>query len=154
MRFEFLLDFGSFRDVQRHRAVVQRMPLLTTKFGFVPWYLESMPEDVRSEAKNLLTEIESSLDVLSKDFPKETLQYYIPMGYAVPVSLTGDLAAFTYLIELRSTPFVHPTLQKRALEMAAILEERFGEIGLSLHVDTHTLGRFDSKRGNHDITPK
>jgi hypothetical protein len=34
MQFEFQLDFGSFRDIQRHRAVTQRMPLLTTKLGF------------------------------------------------------------------------------------------------------------------------
>jgi thymidylate synthase ThyX len=154
VRFEFLLDFGSFRDVQRHRAVVQRMPLLTAKFGFVPWYLESMPEEVRLEAKALLAEIESSLNRLSEDFPKETLQYYVPMGYAVPVSLTGDIAAFAYLIELRATPFVHPTLQKRALEMATILEGRFGDSGLRLHVDHGALGRFDTKRGNHDIVKK
>jgi len=31
LQFEFLLDFGSFRDLQRHRAVVQRMPFLLTK---------------------------------------------------------------------------------------------------------------------------
>lgn len=130
------------------------MPLLTIKFGFVPWYLESMPEDVRREAEQLLAELESSMSLLSKDFPKETLQYYIPMGYAVPVSLTGDMAAFTYLIELRATPFVHPTLQKRALEMAMILEERFGDLGLRLHVDQSALGRFDAKRGNHDIVKK
>lgn len=154
MRFEFLLDFGSFRDVQRHRAVIQRMPLVTTKFGFVSWYLESMPEDVRIEAQKLISWIESNIAILSKDFPSETLQYYIPMGYAVPVSLTGDISAFTYLIELRSTPFVHPTLQKRALEMAKILENKFGEFGLRLHVDYDALGRFDAKRGNHDITKK
>lgn len=76
------------------------------------------------------------------------------MGYAVPVSLTGDLSAFTYLVELRSTPFVHPTLQKRALEMAKVLEDTFGGCGLKLHVDYDTLGRFDAKRGNHDIMKK
>lgn len=29
--YRYLLDFGSFRDVQRHRAPFQRMPLLTTE---------------------------------------------------------------------------------------------------------------------------
>lgn len=130
------------------------MPLVTTKFGFVSWYLESMPEDVRQEALALIAEIEASLRILSENSPKEVLQYYIPMGYAVPVSLTGDLSAFAYLVELRSTPFVHPTLQKRALEMATTLEERFSEFGLRLHVDHDALGRFDAKRGNHDITGK
>lgn len=30
LTYEYQLDFGSFRDVQRHRAPFQRMPLLTT----------------------------------------------------------------------------------------------------------------------------
>ncbi len=101
------------------------MPLVTTQFGFGSWYLESMPDSVRKNATNLIMEIEKNIELLSKNYPKEILQYYIPMGYKVPVSLTGDLAAFSYLIELRSTPFVHPTLQKRAHEMARILEEKF-----------------------------
>lgn len=154
VRFEFLLDFGSFRDVQRHRAVVQRMPLVTTKFGFVPWYLESMPDNLRAEAVALLRDIESDINFLSQEHSKEVIQYYVPMGYAVPVSLTGDLAAFTYLIELRSTPFVHPTLQKRALEMAETLEATFGPHGFKLHVDYDALGRFDAQRGNQDIQMK
>lgn len=122
------------------------MPLVTTQFGFVPWYLESMPEDVRSEAESLISWIESSIGTLSENFSKEVLQYYVPMGYAVPVSLTGDIPAFAYLVELRATPFVHPTLQKRAIEMAQVLENHFAEFGLVLHVDKTALGRFDAKR--------
>ncbi len=38
--FEFLLDYGSFRDIQRHRHGVCRIPLLTSQYGFEPWYLE------------------------------------------------------------------------------------------------------------------
>ncbi|MGK0232416.1 MAG: thymidylate synthase ThyX, partial [Patescibacteria group bacterium] len=30
---QFTLDYGSFRDIQRHRAINQRMPLLTTELG-------------------------------------------------------------------------------------------------------------------------
>jgi hypothetical protein len=40
LQFEFALDFGSFRDIQRQRAVIQRMGLLTPKLGFHKWYLE------------------------------------------------------------------------------------------------------------------
>jgi len=55
--YEFLLDFGSFRDLQRHRAIAQRMPLLTRAHGFNPWYLNSLPADLRKKAlmKSLTT---------------------------------------------------------------------------------------------------
>jgi thymidylate synthase ThyX len=154
VRFEFLLDFGSFRDVQRHRSLVQRMPLVTTRFGFVEWYLESMPEAVRKECRELLSRAETDIAGFASSTPKETLQYYVPMGYAVPVSLSGDLAAWSYVIELRATKFVHPTLQRRALAMADALEERFGTFGFRLFVDHDSFGRFDSGRGSQDIVEK
>ena len=52
--YKFLLDFGSFRDLQRHRNGVCRMPLLSTKWGFNQWYLDQLPSTLRSEAEALL----------------------------------------------------------------------------------------------------
>ena len=40
LQYSFGLDFGSYRDIARQRAVVQRMPLLTMKHGFHSWYRE------------------------------------------------------------------------------------------------------------------
>jgi thymidylate synthase ThyX len=149
LRFRFLLDFGSFRDIQRQRAVIQRMPLLTTVCGFETWYLEELPENIREEAKILLQETANSL----KNIPSLEAQYYIPMGYRVENCITGDLPAMVYLAELRATPFVHPTLQKRAHQMAHFLEEHFGEYGLKVHT-AKEIGRFDIKRGEQDIVRK
>ena len=151
LQFGFLLDFGSFRDIQRHRAVTQRMPLVTTKYGFAKWYLESLPVNVRTEAKKLLKMQEASIKKLKTT--KEIAQYYIAMGFQLPNRVTGDLPALVYLVELRATRFVHPTLQKKASQMAAILEKRFGKYGLKLHLDSDP-GRFDSGRGKHDIIKK
>jgi thymidylate synthase ThyX len=150
LRFRFLLDFGSFRDIQRQRAVVQRMPLLTTACGFEPWYLEELPENIRKEAVTLLTE---TVKFLAQGIHFFEAQYYIPMGYRVQNRITGDLPAFVYLAELRATPFVHPTLQKQAHRIAAFLEEHFGEYGLKVHT-AKEIGRFDIKRGEQDIVKK
>ena len=46
---QFQLDFGSFRDIQRHRAINQRMPLLTNDLGFNRWYTENFPGEIRSK---------------------------------------------------------------------------------------------------------
>jgi thymidylate synthase ThyX len=151
MKFNFLLDFGSFRDIQRHRAIIQCMPLLTTKFGFEPWYLSELPNILREEAEKLLGEHKKEIE---KSFSRqEVLQYYIPMGYRVPNQLSGDLPALVYLAELRATRFVHPTLQKRAHQMADILKRRFGKFGLKIYVDSE-IGRFDVQRGEQDIIKK
>ncbi len=151
LRFRFLLDFGSFRDIQRQRAVVQRMPLLTTVHGFEPWYLNELPEDIRQKAVALL----KTTDLLSflSDISPLDAQYYIPMGYRVSNRITGDLPAFVYLAELRATPFVHPTLQKQAHRIAGFLTDNFGEYGLQVHT-AKEIGRFDIKRGEQDIVKK
>lgn len=148
VRIEGLLDFGSWRDLQRHRALTQAPPLLTPHFGFHPWYLEELPQDARDEARDLIKKQEERLHALNLEPP--TAQYYLPMGYRVPISLRGDLRALVYLIELRSTRFVHPTLRAFVLQTAALLQERFAWCGLTLHLDAQP-DRFDVARGKQDI---
>ena len=151
VQFGFMLDFGSFRDIQRHRAVTQRMPLLTTEHGLEQFYLDSLPEDVRKKAGEIVASKEEKIKKLKLE--PETAQYYTAMGYNLPNRIAGDLPALVYLVELRATRFVHPTLQKRAIEMANILEKEFGSYGLKLYLDEDP-GRFDVKRGEHDIVMK
>lgn len=150
MQFEFLLDFGSFRDIQRQRSVIQRMPLLISHFRMHPWYLMSLPEVEREAGQNLIARQCADIPVLADHWER---QYYYPMGMLVPCRLTGDLPALVYITELRAQATVHPTLQETALAMANVLEEKFGGMGLTLHVDRNP-GRFSLKRGTHDIVAK
>lgn len=147
-QFKYLLDFGSFRDIQRHRAVFQQMPLLTMNYGFGDWYLPELPETLRKDAGKLLDEQAKKINKL--DCSEEEKQYYIAMGYNTANRLTGTLPALTYLVEIRATRFVHPTLRYRAVQMAQALEKAYGADGLKLHLDDEP-DRFDVKRGEHDI---
>jgi thymidylate synthase ThyX len=148
--FSFLLDFGSFRDFQRHRAILQLMPELTFSYGFEKWYLENLSKDIRVEAEKLLKEIEKSVKKM-KIKNKEELQYFIPMGYKVPIVFSGDLPSLIYLAEIRSSSTVHPTLQKKGVQLAEILQNTFK---IKVHFDKKDVGRFDAKRGKHDIIEK
>lgn len=88
LQFGFMLDFASFRDIQRHRAVTQRMPLVTSRHGFNEWYLQELPDEVRKEAEVLLKKQEKAIEALGVS--KEVAQYYTAMGYNLPCRLTGD----------------------------------------------------------------
>lgn len=151
IQFSYTLDFGSFRDIQRQRAVTQRMPLLTDVLGFHPWYLAELPEDQRHQAWQLLNSLRCRTDELHAN--RFDRQYYIPMGYLTSNRLTGALPQLAYLVELRATRFVHPTLRERAVQMADVMKMRFGPYGLTLHLDDDP-GRFDIRRGEHDITER
>lgn len=149
--FRFLLDFGSFRDVQRQRSVTQRMPLLVFDHDIHPWYLDQLTDSLKEEARSLLHAHADTVHTFS--LSPEERQYFIPMGYRIPNHLTGSLPALAYIIELRSTTFVHPTLRARAQQMGQALTERFEPMGLTLHFDKGA-DRFDARRGEHDIVRK
>ncbi len=151
LQFAFTLDFGSFRDLQRHRAITQRMPLLTLSHGFGEWYLEEMPTDLRTQAEEIIREQTEKTTALR--LSPEDAQYYIAMGFKTQNRITGSLPALVYLIELRATRFVHPTLRRRAIQMAEVLRERFSPYGLVLHLDNDP-DRFDVVRGEQDIVKK
>ncbi len=156
MGFGYLLDFGSYRDIQRQRSVTQRMPLLTTDFGFEGWYLEQLPEGVRHKAEDLISDQEGRLAQMYEQnyyLDRWKLQYYVAMGYRTVNRLVGSLPSLVYIVELRATRFVHPTLRRRARQMAEVLQERFRRTGLALHLDREP-DRFDVKRGEHDIVMK
>jgi thymidylate synthase ThyX len=147
--FNFLLDFGSFRDIQRHRNGVCRMPLLTMDLGFNTWYIEQLPVDMQVEAKELIAK--QTEKIKSLETTPEIKQYYIAMGFNVFCSVTYSLPAAVYVMELRSGKMVHPTLRKIAHKMYQSTLEAFPNLKLYADLDQDD---WDFRRGLADITIK
>ncbi len=121
-RFYFFLDYGSFRDIQRHRNGLVRLPIHCIDYGFHQWYLNSFPVHLRDRVIHHLAHVEHILKSYSdsnvkSDFDKAQLQYYVPLGYRVPVSLVYRLPEAVYVARLRSSSTVHPTLRDIAIRM-------------------------------------
>jgi thymidylate synthase ThyX len=132
------LDFGSFRDIQRHRNCHINLPLLTTELGFHPWYLEKLEDysngpnlgaqPKQNFAKDTQDILEQNLELLirAKEFDSQWLsnqQYAIPLGYKVPLNIDLALDQMFYIAELRSSRHVHETLRPLALDITKYLEE-------------------------------
>ncbi len=147
-RFEFPLDFASYRDLQRHRSIVQRMPLLTLDLGFESWYLKNLPDKLRKKAINLLKEQEKNIQKLS--LSDEEKQYLIPMGYQTSVRIIGSIPSLTYIAELRSQKTVHPTLRIIAFKIAKSLKKKLEKYGFVIFPDL-SKDRFVTERGKQDI---
>jgi thymidylate synthase ThyX len=147
--FDFYLDYGSFRDIHRHRNGICRMPLLTTEIGFNSWYLEQLPDDLRSEAEKL---IEKQKEAISKlDAEPVIKQYYVALGFNAPLRVTYGLPATVYVVELRSGKMVHPTLRRIAHKMREALLQKFPDLVLHCDMDPDD---WDVRRGLQDITEK
>jgi thymidylate synthase ThyX len=149
IHYHSLLDFGSFRDIQRHRKGVCKMPLLTTKFGFELWYLEQLDDETRRDALALIQG--QRLAIRRLDASPEIDQYYIALGFQVQVDLTYALPAAVYVMELRSGKTVHPTLRAMIHDMIG----KFRQVhpSVALHVDMDPDG-WTVRRGTQTITEK
>lgn len=146
--FDMTLDFGSFRDLQRHRNGVVRMPMLKTGW-FEHWYLQQLDEALRDEAKDLITEQQRAINALPCSDVER--QNYISLGFQVGCSVTMGLPALVYFMELRSQKTVHPTLRKRVLELVERFEQQHSQI--KIHVDRDP-DDWTVRRGEQTITAK
>lgn len=149
MTFEYTLDYGSFRDIQRHRNGICRMPLLTTQLGFNDWYLSQLPKNLRLEAEKLIKNQIKAIKNLKAS--PEVRQYYTAMGFNVFCRSTYNLPATAYVVELRSGKPVHPTLREVAHQMYNAINKKLPN--LKLHCDLEP-DDWDYRRGMQDIIKK
>lgn len=151
------LDFGSFRDLQRHRPVVQKMPLLTDEFGFEDWYFKEMPEETATAHKEMLKNYLETLNELcaSSNVDAYEKQYMLPMGMKIPIAFKGTLSKVAYIVELRAQGTVHPTLHALAYKWGEEIKTYFENngCGFPLYTDSN-IGLFSLKRGTQDIVKK
>lgn len=146
----FALDYGGFRDIQRHRNGVCRIPLLNGELGFHLWYLAQLPDGLADHADQFVArqfERIRNLQVATGASDAD-MQYFYPLGTNVAVELIYDLAEWVYVTELRSSQTVHPTLREIALEMHFALSDAIP--GIALYTDLRG-DTFDIRRGTQDI---
>lgn len=151
LQFSMLLDFGSFRDIQRHRNGVCVMPMLTTEWGFHEWYLDELDAASREEALMLLKTQEKAIAGVSDD--PVVRQYYTALGYKVSCQVTYGLPAAIYVLELRSSKTVHPTLRRAIHKMVDDFTSYYVEVNVPLHVDLD-VDDWDVRRGSQTITAR
>lgn len=150
---KFLLDYGSFRDIQRHRNGLCQIPLLDTDFGFNSWYLEQLPKELQVVARDLYKQQYKRIEELSIGckMTEFDVQYFLPLGQNVLVELVYDLPQMVYVTELRSSAMVHPTLRRIAHKMHHVLKEKHPDMNLYTDLSEDS---FDIKRGTQDIIKK
>jgi thymidylate synthase ThyX len=146
---DYLIDFGSSRDLQRHRNGVFRMPLATTKFGFHQWYLDQLPAVLKTEAEKLIAQQTERIEKLSCD--DETKQYFVSLGYLVSCRMYFSLPGLLYMIELRSDTTVHPTIRPIMAKIDHELSQRFPKLALHTNLNESD---WDIRRGKQTIEQK
>lgn len=123
--FEIIMDFGAYRDLQRHRRCDQFAELLTTDYGYI------VPDDIKgteleSEYKKTMELVELYDDPSIRD--PLYYQYIIPMGYLHRSIFEMDMKELYYIVELRTKPQSHQLFRKVAYEMFNLVKNFYPDL--------------------------
>ena len=110
--FDILLDYGAFRDVQRHRMCTQSNQPVTVAHGY------DLPPEIREAGfENKFKEVaEKAVEAYNKiyeEFPEEA-QYVVPFCFRKRVLITWNLRELHHFISLRSGKKGHASYRRIA----------------------------------------
>jgi thymidylate synthase ThyX len=124
--FDIMMDYGAFRDLQRHRRCEQFVEPLCIDYGFV------VPDDIvgtdlESEYREAMSSILAYEDE-SVIYDQDLFQYMIPLGYLHRSIFQMDLKELYYIIELRTKPQGHISYRRIAYRMYELAMARFPQL--------------------------
>lgn len=109
---ELMLDYGAYRDLQRHRMLTPSPQRLSCRLGFdTPGELADM--DLVEPYMDAMLTAREAWQVIERDHPAEA-QYAVPLGYRVRVLWTLNLRELFHVIELRSAKQGHASYRRIA----------------------------------------
>ncbi len=131
--FDILVDYGAYRDIQRHRMLTPFPQLLTVRNGY------STPQEIAlaglsSEYTAAMEETARTIEKIGSDFPQES-QYLIPLAYRIRVLQKMNLREVFQFTELRSGKKGHSSYRKIAQQMADEVIKVHPELGCHLKID-------------------
>lgn len=113
--FDILLDYGAFRDLQRHRMCTQINQELGIDYGYF------IPEEIikygfKDKFQEKMDKAAEAFKKISKKFTKEA-QYVLPLAFLKRFLITLNLRELYHLIPLRTSPKAHSSYRQVAFKM-------------------------------------
>jgi thymidylate synthase ThyX len=110
--FDILMDYGAFRDVQRHRMCTQSNQSITVVHGY------DLPPEIREAGfedrfKEVVDKSVEAYNNIYEKFPDEA-QYVVPMCFRKRVLITWNLRELHHFISLRSGKKGHASYRRIA----------------------------------------
>jgi hypothetical protein len=126
MSFDIMMDYGAFRDLQRHRRCEQYVERLHPHYGFL------VPDDIagselESEYRAAMQSVQAYDDEQVVHDP-DLMQYMIPLGYLHRSIFDMDGQEIYYVTELRTQPQGHISYRRVAYELFRIASARQPDI--------------------------
>lgn len=133
MRFEIVMDIGSYRDLHRHRMMTQERQTFSTHHGFtVPSELvQAGLSGPFIEALERAGELFRNIEPLDRDLA----QYAVPLQYRMRFYQWQNFRQLFWEAELRTISQGHPDYRFIEQEKYRLIQERFPLIAETMLVD-------------------
>ena len=149
-RFDILSDFGSFRDLQRHRMLTLEWQPLGVSHGY------STPPDIAEAGETVewhaaMERMADLHSLLFEAYGSGVAQYAVPFSYRLRYVMQLNAREAFHLIELRTTPQGHPDYRRVCQEMHRLIRDVAGHKLIAdamKYVDygSHELERLEAER--------
>jgi len=133
--FEVLLDFGAYRDLQRHRMATQTAQDSTPAHGYttppaiVRYGLQRPYEECMQAAQ-------AAYAAMARDLPHQA-PYVLPLAFRKRVLFTWNLREIHHVVQLRSSRQGHAAYRQVAQQIFRELERVHPLLARYIRVDLH-----------------
>jgi thymidylate synthase ThyX len=149
-RFDVLSDFGSFRDLQRHRMMTVDWQRLGVKHGYsTPAAIEEVGWTQRwGEAMGRMSEFH---ETVLNEHGSDVAQYVVPFGFKLRYSMQFNVREAFHMLELRTSQQGHPDYRRVCQKMHKLIRDKAGHKALAdamTYVDHSSYGleRLEAER--------
>ncbi len=130
--FDILVDFGAFRDIQRHRMCTQTTQLLCCDHGFsVP--IELSECNLSQKFRERMSEAKELFNSMRKELPFAA-QYCVPLAFKKRLLLTWNFRELWHFIKLRSGKTGHESYRRIAQQCFLEMKKKHPLLAKYLHV--------------------
>ncbi len=145
--FDFLANFGAYRDLQRHRILTQERQALTVRHGYdAPRAL--LDAGFEAEFRDAMKAAADAFETIRKDSPLGA-QYVVPLAYKVRWYATLNARELYHFVELRSTRQGHADYRAVAQQMFREMQKAtplLAEAVKFVDMNNYELARLESEK--------
>lgn len=155
-RFDVLSDFGSFRDLQRHRMMTIDWQKLTPKHGYEPPHeIDDIGGAVADRWHEGMDEMSALYQDIKNELGDDVAQYVVPFGYRIRYNIQMNARQAFHMLELRTGESGHTDYRRICLKMHDLIRNQAGHRAIAdamIYVDSkdYGLGRLSAERRQTD----
>lgn len=144
-RFDILSDFGSFRDLQRHRMLTLDWQRLGVRHGYsTPPVIEEIGWIQRwDDAMGRMTEMYRAV---LRQHGSDVAQYVVPFGFRLRYSMQFNAREAFHLLELRTSQQGHPDYRRICQQMHTLIRDKAGHRVLAEAMNYVDYGTYELER--------